>query len=546
MIFPEVKELKQTGRYSFGGAVSVSVTVCDGFSPDIIKNVFGDMSDSGNLILNCQKDIIDGTDNEEAYALSATENGGFVNVSIKALTEKGFIRALFTVKRMLIKNEFILGVITDYPSFSVRGYIEGFYGKPWKSEERIEMMEFMALFGENTHYYAPKDDPYHRNKWRELYPEKQASELKKLVDKANSLYMDFYYCIAPGLSMQYSSEEDYKALCNKTVQLFSMGIKNFGLLLDDIPADLFYEEDKRIFSDSAKAHTVLVKKYFDFLKGLSREAKLTVCPTAYHGKGTEKELVAFAGNVPSEVSVFFTGCDICSKELTERDASVFIENTGHKPLYWDNYPVNDAEMFMEMHIGPVIGRERGLYKYSDGLISNCMEYFNCNKIPLITVAAYLWNSEKYDPETAFGEAVSFMFDGEEKEDFILLSDQFRTSCLNDENSRIMGEYLSNASVYFQTGEYIKALNTVAEYSQKVSLAAKRLSKRNAPVYKELSRWIKKFCLMSDILVLSLDVLKGKDKKTELQELMEQYNESATVLTAFCFREYIESVLYNED
>ena len=52
--------------------------------------------------------------------------------------------------------------------------------------------------------------------------------------------------------------------------------------------------------------------------------------------------------------------------------------------------------------------------------------------------------------------------------------------------------------------------------------------------------------MKDILVLSLKVLKGEEEKRSLEKLMDEYNESATVLTSFCFREYIESVLYNED
>ena len=65
------------------------------------------------------------------------------------------------------------------------------------------------------------------------------------------------------------------------------------------------------------------------------------------------------------------------------------------------------------------------------------------------------------------------------------------------------------------------------------------------IYTELSRWIKKFCLMSDIMELSLKVLSGKAEKDELSSMMEAYNESATVLTGFCFREYIESVLYND-
>ena len=48
--------------------------------------------------------------------------------------------------------------------------------------------------------------------------------------------------------------------------------------------------------------------------------------------------------------------------------------------------------------------------------------------------------------------------------------------------------------------------------------------------------------MSDILISALEVLKGKKKEEELSLLMEEYNESATVLTEFCFREYVESVL----
>lgn len=543
MIFPKVKMLSQSGTYSYEKDIAVSVSGCHEFSDDTVKTVFGQTFEDGNLILTAEKTEINGTDSDEAYSLTIGEADGVVTAKIKAECEKGFIRALFTLRRMCLKNEIILGEITDWPSFKVRGYIEGFYGNPWKSSERPEMMELMALFGENTHYYAPKDDPYHRNKWRELYPDREASELKRLVDKAQSLYMDFHYCIAPGLSMKYSSEEDYICLCKKTRQLFSMGIKNFGLLLDDIPADLFYEEDKKAFGNAVNAHVVLTKKYYDFLKSLSEDTALTVCPTAYHGKGTEEELTGFAGNVPDDVFVFYTGSDICSKELTGREAEVFFENTNHKPLYWDNYPVNDAEMFMEMHTGPVIGREKELYKYSAGLISNCMEYFNCNKIPLITVASYLWNSEEYDPEAAYDEALSFITGSEEeKDDLILLCDHFRTSCLHDENSRIMGEYLSLASVCFGTGEYDRAVETVKEYTDRVRLAAERIEKRNDPIYKELSRWIKKFRLMTEIMSLSLKVLSGDGTKQELKTLMEQYNESATVLTSFCFREYIESVL----
>ena len=547
MLFPQVKKLEKYGEYSFDGAVSVSLCESDIEYEKLFDTVFGGISSpEGKLVISCKKAAAEPTHGQEEYSLVISEKGGKVFSEVSAYYEEGIMRGLQTIKRMLLKNEFILGNINDYPSFKVRGYIEGFYGKPWKARERLEMLSLMALFGENTHYYAPKDDPYHRDKWREPYPEKKAAELKRLIDKAKSLYVELYYCIAPGLSMKYSSDEELQALFDKTRQLFSMGIKNFGLLLDDIPSDLFYEEDKKRYGNAVRAHIELIGKYFSFLKSLSPECRLTVCPTAYHGKGDERELTGLTGNIPSEVSVFYTGNDICSKEITRAEAEYFEKNNNRQPLYWDNYPVNDAEMFMEMHIGPVIGRDKELYKSCEGIISNCMEYFNCNKFSLITLAAYMWSPEDYEPERAFSDAVSFMLPENEREAFVLLADQFRTSCLHDENSRIMGEYLSAASVRLSTGNYESALEILTEYTDKINSAAVSLSEKSSPLYKELSRWIKKFILMSDILTLALSVIKGEDKKAELKRKMRKYNESATVLTAFCFREFIESVLDYEN
>ena len=546
MIFPKPKSLSSEGYFSFKDEIKVSLKSAEGLSDGPVYTVFGDITEDGGLEISVLLDKALGEISDEAYKILLSEKDGGLSVSVYSSSDRGLIRGLFALKRMMLKNEFPVGEITDYPSFAVRGYIEGFYGNPWKSTERPEMLRLMALFGENTHYYAPKDDPYHRNKWRELYPEKEASQLKALVDEAKSLFVDFYYCIAPGLSMKYCDEREFEALKAKTRQLYELGISRFGLLLDDIPSDLFYEEDKVKYGNAVNAHRELVGKYRDFLKTLSSGCRLTVCPTSYRGKGTEPELVDFASKIPSDVDVFFTGSDICSKEITLPEAETFIENNLHRPLYWDNYPVNDAEMFMEMHLGPVIGRDPDLYKGSAGLISNCMEYFNCNKFPLITIASYLWSSEAYEPEESFLEAVNFLLPEEEREAFMLLSDHCRTACLHDENSRIMGEYLSRAAVEFQTGHYDMAVNTVREYTERAKKACEVFRKNSEkPLYRELSRWIKKFGLMCEIMELSLRYLNVADVREELQERMSCYNESATVLTGFCFREYIEGVLSDD-
>ena len=56
------------------------------------------------------------------------------------------------------------------PTFQRRGIVEGFFGPPWSMAHRKALFRFGAKRGMNTYLYAPKDDPYHRERWRDPYP----------------------------------------------------------------------------------------------------------------------------------------------------------------------------------------------------------------------------------------------------------------------------------------------------------------------------------------------------------------------------------------
>jgi len=90
----------------------------------------------------------------------------------------------------------------------VRGVIEGFYGKPWSHEERLEMIRFCGRERFNTWVHAPKDDLYHRKQWRDLYPDDELSQIAELVAEAQKHQVDFAYAIAPGLDIQYTSDAE--------------------------------------------------------------------------------------------------------------------------------------------------------------------------------------------------------------------------------------------------------------------------------------------------------------------------------------------------
>lgn len=426
--------------------------------------------------------------------------------------------------------------------FSVRGYIEGFYGTPWTHAQRLDMLRFAASHGANTWFYAPKDDPFHRKLWRELYPPEALSRLRELKETADENGVAMFWCVAPGLSMRYSDEADRAALLAKLRSLYDAGFRDFGLLLDDIPAELFYPEDREKYGETVAAHIDLCRDVFARLKAWDGEIRLAVCPMQYHGTGTEDYISRLGKALPEDVLLFFTGADICSKELTCREAEIFREATGHKPLYWDNYPVNDAEMFKEMHVGPLIGREPGLYRHAAGLIANCMEYCECGKFALATVFDYLNDPEHYDPEASFDKALAELLPPDLVEPFRLFADHLRTSCLKDENSRIMGAELGKAALLLATGDGDRALAVIADYTARVRNSAEVLKQQKAPLFTELSEWLEKYYLMADILDDSLAVLKTGKGKYALAAKMKRYNDCATVLTAFCFREYVERVI----
>lgn len=53
------------------------------------------------------------------------------------------------------------------------GVVEGFYGKPWTTEQRSHLFRQLKKLGMNTYLYAPKDDLKHRAEWRIRYTQEE-------------------------------------------------------------------------------------------------------------------------------------------------------------------------------------------------------------------------------------------------------------------------------------------------------------------------------------------------------------------------------------
>ena len=546
MIYPIPQKYKLIGKAITINSVSVS-----GEFKEIAQKVFEDYSipcTNGISVVFKYEDSKETTYSDdtarltdEKYIINISEN----DILVKASCEKGAFRGAHTLAKLIVKNEVKEGTITDYPLFKKRGYIEGFYGPTWENSKRLSVMKLMASYGMNTFFYAPKDDIYHRAKWRDLYPVNELTQLKNLFNVARENFFDFHWTIGPGLTYKYTSDEDFKLLINKIKSVYDIGVRNFGLLLDDIPWDFQYEEDAKAFDSVVDAHIYLVNKTYSALKEIDTSINLTVCPTQYSGNCNDYYITKFGCNIPADVDLFWTGAEICSRVLTVREADELTYSTNHRPLYWDNFPVNDCEMFQEMHLGALIGRDKDLYKHCEGIISNVMEFAECSKIPLMTIADYLWNPITYNPEESLNNANEEML-GDKADSFSYFADHLGVSCLTRYSSAYMGNILSKVSFLESSNKKDEALKLLDSYIDDMRKCLNLISDTSVPLFAELQKWVRKFSMCCDLLD---DIYSTKENPTDenrknLSESLKKYNPDGTILTGFCLREMAEKTIAN--
>lgn len=369
----------------------------------------------------------------EQFALEIRED----TITVFADTARAASYGVQTVFDMQKQDALTLGRCADWPAMARRGIIEGFYGNPWTLHDEKKALQAMWRNRMNTYFYSPKDDPYHRERWNELYPPEALGRLLSLLAACDRLHIDFAYMLAPGLSIQYSSAADFDALTAKYRQLYDHGVRHFGLLLDDIPERLLNEVDIKTYGTYLEAHIDLCQRLWKTLKALDPAITLTVCPTIYRGSPEQEYIVKMGRELDPDISLFWTGPTTCAHELTGSYTEEFIQCTSHRPLYWDNYPVNDAKMVVEMHLTPIDNRDPAIASLSDGVVANVMEKPEASVLSVITYAHFMWEPFTYDKWRSFDLAAEQCLGKEFAAGARILSELCDHSCItNHPNERL--------------------------------------------------------------------------------------------------------------
>ncbi|MEW6201091.1 MAG: protein O-GlcNAcase [bacterium] len=410
------------------------------------------------------------------------------------------------------------------------GVVEGFFYGQWLHSARMRHLEFLGEVGFNAYIYAPKDDPFHREKWREHYPQRQMKKFVELVKQASRNDIAFCWAISPGLSIRYSDGKDYKSLLGRLLKMADIGITLFGVFFDDIPPQLSREDKK--FATLADAQALTVNHLLHSLQSRLPEAEIIFCTTEYYGVSPTPYLKTIGEKMEKEIHIFWTGKQVVSPEITKEDAETMGKILKRKPVLWDNYPVNDYNR-NRLHLAPLMGRDPDLPSALTGYFANPMNEPEASRIALATAADYLRSPHHYNPSQSWRKAIKLVAPQEARKHLLHFADLMRPGFFPNEPAPLVAQHIRR----FTEADNMRAKNLAAKELlaefRSLGLLPEILTsklKSNRVFLSEIRPYLHKLALSSKAGEAVMKSIKAKNKeKTFYIKKAGRYLMSATEL-----------------
>jgi hyaluronoglucosaminidase len=304
------------------------------------------------------------------------------------------------------------------------GVIEGYFGRPWRHEDRKRVLTKLRELGFSWFHHAPKADAFLRRRWRERHPPAAFAELADLSAHCRSLGMRFGIGLSP-YELQALDE---------------IGIDDLAILFDDTRGDV---------PDLAAREAEIVHAAL----ATTRASRVVMCPTYYSddrmldvvfGKRPSGYLDDLGRRLDPRVGVYWTGEEICAREFSVGHLARVAESLRRAPTLWDNYPVNDGpQMSRFLHLRGFTGRPSVIGSHIAAHAINPALQPHLTLIPAATLVASYREGPAYGYMRAFREAAHMLAGAEFaamlEEDLHALQDR-GIDQLGDERLRLRQRY----------------------------------------------------------------------------------------------------------
>ncbi len=273
--------------------------------------------------------------------------------------------------------------INDYADVASRGFIEGYYGNPWSVEDRAALMTWGGYYKLNSYFYAPKDDPKHNAKWRELYTEEEIeTQIRPLAEAGNASKCRFVYALHPYMYnpiTDYNYDDSMAIMKAKFTQVIEAGVRQIAILADDAGNQGGSHYTKMLTDMTAWIKEMQVE--YPDLKLL-----LPFVTQEYMGYGQ-----SYYRNFPENVQIVMTGGQVwgfCSPSFTNS----FYNNVGRGVYLWINWPCTDNSKNHLIMGGYADFLQPGVDPNKvEGIMLNPMQQSEPSKVAIFGNACYTWN-----------------------------------------------------------------------------------------------------------------------------------------------------------
>ncbi len=256
------------------------------------------------------------------------------------------------------------------------GALEGFYGPPFSHDERLDFVRWLGTDAGGTDYvYAPKHDPFQRDRWREPYPPERLAEFAELVAAGRAVGVEVGFVLSPGLDWRAGDEP---ALVSKLRAFYEIGVRSLGVAFDDVAPG--GAELGRAHGDAVAAAVA----------ALPDDVRWAACPVDYATDRVTAYLAAFAAALPDGVDVMWTGPAIVSPDVPAAVARRLATELGRRLVLADNFPVADGPMAGVLHLGPYPARDPAVVEATGGALFNTMALPRASRVG-VAVALRWWS-----------------------------------------------------------------------------------------------------------------------------------------------------------
>ena len=311
-----------------------------------------------------------------------------------------------TLREITRLGELPMGILVDWPDLPWRGVVEGYYGAPWSFESRCSIFRFMGRNKMNLYIYAPKDDPYHHGRGcYQPYPAEKAAELRELVRYARQNGVRFVWAIHPANTVKWhenGGRHQLDALCNKLRQMYELGVRDFGVLVDDSSGEIGKAERQVQLTNYLLEN--FIRKHPDV------NQTLIMCPTGYNRSWTnEKFLKTLGSGLDKSIPVMWTG-DTVVHDITLSGQKWVNEHVQRPTFIWWNWPCNDFKR-SRLSMGRTYGLDTApeMRNQMSGFVANPMEHAEASKVGLFGVANYTWNIEAFESHATWEAGMARLY-----------------------------------------------------------------------------------------------------------------------------------------